>query len=90
MAPAYSKIASADAQQISDRLIHHLASDPAPICYVKSSRASAKHDDSMYHEFEYSSIVRHCCMLPENKEAYSYHEFWEKERWAKEFVWRAT
>jgi hypothetical protein len=54
MAPAYSKVASTDATQIADRLIHHLASDPAPICYVKSSRASAKHDDTMYHEFEYS------------------------------------
>jgi hypothetical protein len=33
-----------------------------------------------------NAIVRHCCMLPENKEANGYHEIWEKERWAKEFV----
>jgi hypothetical protein len=25
-------------------------------------------------------------MLPENKDAHGYHEIWEKERWAKEFV----
>ena len=54
MAPAYSKMASTDASQIADRLIHHLASDPAPICYVKSSRAATKQDDTMYHEFEYN------------------------------------
>ena len=54
MAPAYSKIASAHAQQIADHLMHHLASDPAPICSVKSSQAATKHDDTIYHEFEYS------------------------------------
>jgi hypothetical protein len=25
-------------------------------------------------------------MLPENKDVHGYHEIWEKERWAKEFV----
>jgi hypothetical protein len=33
-----------------------------------------------------NAIVRHCCMLPKNKEANGYHEIWEKDRWAKEFV----
>jgi hypothetical protein len=32
------------------------------------------------------AIVRHCLMIPENKEGHGYHEVWEKERWAKEFV----
>jgi hypothetical protein len=33
-----------------------------------------------------NAIVRRCCMLPENKEANGYHEIWEKDRWAKEFM----
>jgi hypothetical protein len=33
-----------------------------------------------------NAIVRHCLMLPENNEAHGYHEIWEKDRWAKEFV----
>jgi hypothetical protein len=33
-----------------------------------------------------NAIVRHCLMLPENKEAHGYHEIWEKDRWAKEFL----
>ena len=32
------------------------------------------------------AIVRHCLMIPENEEGHGYHEVWEKERWAKEFV----
>jgi hypothetical protein len=32
------------------------------------------------------AIVRHCLMIPENDEGHGYHEVWEKERWAKEFV----
>jgi hypothetical protein len=31
-------------------------------------------------------IVRHCLMIPENKDGHGYHEVWEKERGAKEFV----
>jgi hypothetical protein len=31
-------------------------------------------------------IVQHCLMIPENKDGNGYHEVWEKERWAKEFV----
>jgi hypothetical protein len=32
------------------------------------------------------AIVRHCLMIPENKDEHGYHKVWEKERWAKEFV----
>jgi hypothetical protein len=32
------------------------------------------------------AIVRHCLMIPKNKDGHGYHEVWEKERWAKEFV----
>jgi hypothetical protein len=32
------------------------------------------------------AIVRHCLMIPENNDGHGYHEVWEKERWAKEFV----
>lgn len=33
-----------------------------------------------------NAIVRHCCMMPENKKAHGFHELWEKERWADEFT----
>lgn len=33
-----------------------------------------------------NAIVRHCCMVPENSEAHGYHEIWDKDRWAREFV----
>ena len=33
-----------------------------------------------------NAIVRHCLMVPENKEEHGYHEIWERERWATEFV----
>jgi hypothetical protein len=32
------------------------------------------------------AIVGHCLMIPEKKDGHGYHEVWEKERWAKEFV----
>jgi hypothetical protein len=33
-----------------------------------------------------NAIVRHCCMVPETSEAHEYHEIWDKDRWAREFV----
>jgi hypothetical protein len=51
MAPAHSKLN--DASQVADRLIHHMASDPPPIKFMRSERASKPPADTMYHEFEY-------------------------------------
>jgi hypothetical protein len=31
------------------------------------------------------AIVRHCCMIPENKEWNGFHEIWTRERWGEEF-----
>lgn len=33
-----------------------------------------------------NAIVRHCLMVPESAACHAYHEIWEKERWASEFV----
>ena len=33
-----------------------------------------------------NAIVRHCLMLPKNKEAHGYHEIWERDTCASEFV----
>jgi hypothetical protein len=51
MAPAHSKLN--DASQVADRLTHHIASDPPPIKFMRSNRASKSPADTMYHEFEY-------------------------------------
>ena len=51
MAPAHSKLH--DASQVADRLTHHMASDPPPIKFMRSDRASKSPSDTMYHEFEY-------------------------------------
>jgi hypothetical protein len=32
------------------------------------------------------AMVRHCSMIPENKDGHGYHKVYKKERWAKEFV----
>ena len=51
MAPAHSKLN--DTSQIADRLNHHLVSDPPPIKFMRSDRASKPVSDTMFHEFEY-------------------------------------
>jgi hypothetical protein len=51
MAPTYSKLN--DTSQVADRLNHHLVSDPPPIKFMRSDRASKPVADTMYHEFEY-------------------------------------
>ena len=51
MAPAHSKLNNAS--QVADRLIHHMASDPPPIKFMRSERASKTPVDTMYHELEY-------------------------------------
>jgi hypothetical protein len=51
MAPAHSKLN--DASQVADRLTHHMASDPPPIKFMRSDRASKSPAGTMYHEFEY-------------------------------------
>ena len=51
MAPAHSKLN--DASQVVDQLIHHMASDPPPIKFMRSERATKIPADTMYHEFEY-------------------------------------
>jgi hypothetical protein len=51
MATAHSKLN--DASQAVDRLTHHMASDPPPIKFMRSERASKSPADTMYHEFEY-------------------------------------
>jgi hypothetical protein len=51
MAPAHSKLN--DPFQVADRLIHHMASDPPPIKFMRSDRASTSPSYTMYHEFEY-------------------------------------
>jgi hypothetical protein len=51
MAPAHSKLN--DAFQVADRLTHHMASDPPPIKFMRSERASKSPSDTMYHEFQY-------------------------------------
>jgi hypothetical protein len=51
MAPAHSKLN--DASQVADRLTHHMASDPPPIKFMRSERASKSPAGTMYHEFEY-------------------------------------
>jgi hypothetical protein len=51
MAPAHSKLK--DASQVTDRLTHHMASDPPPIKFMRSDCASKSPADTMYHEFEY-------------------------------------
>ncbi len=66
MAPAHSKLH--DASQVADRLTHHMASDPPPIKFMRSDRASKSPSDTMYHEFEYrldsadkkSTKIVHC------------------------------
>ena len=32
------------------------------------------------------TIVCQCLMIPENETASGYHEIWDKERWADEFI----
>jgi hypothetical protein len=51
MAPAHSKLNGAS--QVADCLTHHMASDPPPIKFMKSERASKSPADTMYHEFKY-------------------------------------
>jgi hypothetical protein len=51
MAPAHSKLN--DAFQVADRLTHHMASDPPPIKFMRSERASKSPSHTMYHEFQY-------------------------------------
>jgi hypothetical protein len=51
MAPAHSKLN--DAFQVADRLTHHMASNPPPIKFMRSDRASTSPSDTLYHEFEY-------------------------------------
>jgi hypothetical protein len=51
MAPAHSKLN--DASQVDDCLIHHMASNPPPIKFMRSERAFKSPADTMYHEFEY-------------------------------------
>ena len=43
-------------------------------------------DQPVYRLFEPDCIVRHCLMIPRNLGvSNSYHEIWERERWADEF-----
>ena len=39
-----------------------------------------------YALYDVDSFVRHVLMIPENAEECGFHEIWEKERWANEFL----
>ena len=51
MAPAHSKLN--DASQVADGLTYHIASNPPPIKFMRSKRASKARADTRYHEFKY-------------------------------------